>query len=63
MRKRASPEADLHINSNIILAMDDKSRLRSNYMKKHSDIINKNTIVDHNMRMAAGVKNLAAVSS
>ena len=39
MRKRASPEADLHINSNIIIAMDEKARLRSNYMKKHSESV------------------------
>jgi len=63
MRKKASPEADLHINSNIIIAMDDKARLRSNYMKKHSENMQSLKIVDYSQRTAAGVKNFNAIQS
>ena len=37
MLKRAHPHADMHINSNIILGMDEKARHRSNNMQKHGE--------------------------
>ena len=37
MLKKKFPEVDLHMNSNILISMDDKPRLKSHYMKKYSD--------------------------
>ena len=47
MLKRAKPEADMFINSNIVISMDDKSRLKSHYQKKHSDNMNRMKIIDY----------------
>ena len=46
MRKKTNFGADLHINSNIVIAMDDKNRLRSNYMKKHSENMQNSVIIN-----------------
>ena len=37
MLKKKYPHQDLHMNSNIMIQMDEKPRLRSQYMKKYSD--------------------------
>lgn len=35
MLKKKFPHSDMHRNSNIIITMDDKARLKSQYMKKY----------------------------
>ena len=37
MLKKKYPQADLHMNSNIMIHMDQKPRLKSQYMKKYSE--------------------------
>jgi len=39
MLKKKFPEVDLHMNSNIVISMDDKARMKSHYMKKYTDSI------------------------
>ena len=57
MRKRAKPEADMFINSNIMISMDQKIRHRSNYMKKHNENMKKVQIMDYSNKEAAGGNN------
>lgn len=61
MRKRAKFEADMHINSNIIISMDEKARHRSQYMKKHG--LQRSDIIEQTQKMAAGVQNYLVNSS
>ena len=57
MLKRAKPEADMFINSNIVISMDEKKRLKSHYQKKHSDNMVSKKIIDYSQRLPAGVQN------
>ena len=56
MLKKKFPEMDLHINSNIIIHMDEKARLKSHYQKKYTDSIQKVNINSVEMS-PAGTKN------
>ena len=35
--KKQYPQVDLHYNSNITIQIDEKARLKSQYMKKYSE--------------------------
>ena len=39
MLKKKFPHADLHMNSNIVIHMDEKPRLKSQYMKKYTESV------------------------
>ena len=47
MLKKKMPHVDMHLNSNIVISMDEKPRLKSHYMKKYNERLNK---VDYNKR-------------
>lgn len=37
MQKKQYPQVDLHYNSNIMIQMDEKPRMKSHYMKKYTE--------------------------
>ena len=37
MVKKKFAEVDMHLQSSIVITMDDKSRLKSHYMKKYNE--------------------------
>ena len=57
MRKKPKQEADMFINSNIVISMDDKKRMRSHYQKKHSENMYSKQVIDYSQRVPAGVTN------
>ena len=45
MVKKKFAEVDMHLQSSIVITMDDKSRLKSHYMKKYNEQLrNKKTV-------------------
>ena len=56
MLKKKFPEVDLHMNSNIVIHMDEKARLKSNYMKKHNENV-RNIKINALDAPAAGARN------
>ena len=57
MLKKKFPHNDLHHNSNIIIQMDEKPRLKSLYMKKYVDGIKNVNMYEINSQRPAGTIN------
>ena len=57
MLKKKFPHNDLHHNSNIIIQMDEKPRLKSLYMKKYIDGIKNVNVYEINSQRPAGTIN------
>jgi len=62
MLKKKFPETDLHMNSNIIIHMDDKNRLKSHYMKKYADGV-RNVKIKSLQSRPAGTKNFLRIAN
>ena len=58
MQKKQYPQVDLHYNSNITIQMDDKPRLKSQYMKKYSEERQNPSSRINNIDRPAGTQNL-----
>ena len=41
MVKKKFPHQDMHLNSSIIINMDEKARLKSDYMKRYNESLRK----------------------
>ena len=41
MVKKKFPHQDMHLNSTIIINMDEKARLKSDYMKRYNETLRK----------------------
>lgn len=61
MQKKQYPQVDLHYNSNILIQMDEKPRMKSHYMKKYTEEKQKPTSHVIELSRPAGTQNLIRV--